>query len=103
MNSQEEEEGEKEKEKERGVGGEHSSHHRALARQTLTTSFQSRGPKFAVYLIISLFIHSLKTGSLCVALAVLELTLKTRLASNSEIHLIAGTKGVNHHPMTLFA
>ena len=98
MNSQEEEEGEKEKEKERGVGGEHSSHHRALARHTLTTSFQ-----FAVYLIISLFIQSLKTGSLCVALAVLELTLKTRLASNSEIHLIAGTKGVNHHPMTLFA
>jgi hypothetical protein len=29
----------------------------------------------------------LETGFLCVALAVLELTLKTRLASNSEIHM----------------
>jgi hypothetical protein len=28
-----------------------------------------------------------ETGFLCVALAVLELTLLTRLASNSEIHL----------------
>jgi hypothetical protein len=41
------------------------------------------------------------TGFLCVALAVLELTLLTRLASNSEIHLplplSAGIKGVHHH------
>jgi hypothetical protein len=29
----------------------------------------------------------LETGFLCIALAVLELTLKNRLASNSEIHL----------------
>ena len=28
-----------------------------------------------------------ETGFLCIALAILELTLKTRLASNSEIHL----------------
>ena len=28
-----------------------------------------------------------ETGILCIALAILELTLKTRLASNSEIHL----------------
>ena len=28
-----------------------------------------------------------ETGFLCIALAILELTLKTKLASNSEIHL----------------
>ena len=39
-----------------------------------------------------------ETGFLCVALAILELTLKTRLASNSEIHLpSAGIKGVHHY------
>ena len=39
-----------------------------------------------------------ETGFLCVALAILELTLKTRLASNSEIHLpSAGIKGVQHY------
>jgi len=42
-----------------------------------------------------------ETGFLCVALAVLELTLKTRLALYSEIclplPLSAGIKGVRHH------
>jgi hypothetical protein len=33
------------------------------------------------------FFFFFKTGFLCIALAVLELTLQTRLASNSEIHL----------------
>jgi hypothetical protein len=39
-----------------------------------------------IYLFIYLFWFS-ETGFLCVALAVLELTLQTRLASNSEIRL----------------
>jgi hypothetical protein len=41
-----------------------------------------------------------EAGSPCVALAVLELALLTRLALNSEIHLClssAETKGVSHH------
>ena len=40
-----------------------------------------------------------KTGFLCVALAVLELTLQTRLSSNSEIHLPLPSKcwGMHHH------
>ena len=47
------------------------------------------------------FFGVFKTGFLCVALAVLELTLKTRLALNSEIRQLlppsAGIKGVRHH------
>jgi hypothetical protein len=47
------------------------------------------------------FFLILETGFLCVAVAVLELTLKSRLASNSEICLplpsSAGIKGVYHH------
>jgi hypothetical protein len=39
-----------------------------------------------IYLFIYLF-WFFETGSLCIALAVLELTLQTRLASNSEIRL----------------
>ena len=42
-----------------------------------------------------------ETGILCIALAILELTLKTRLASNSEIHLpltpSSGIQGVHHY------
>ena len=37
-----------------------------------------------------------ETGFLCVALAVLELTLKTRLASNSDLPDSAEIKGVSH-------
>jgi hypothetical protein len=36
---------------------------------------------------LSFFFFFFETGFLCIALAVLELTLKTRLASNSEIRL----------------
>jgi hypothetical protein len=47
------------------------------------------------------FFWFFETGFLCVALAVLELTLWTRLASNSEIAYLclpsAGIKGVRHH------
>jgi hypothetical protein len=42
-----------------------------------------------------------ETRFLCVALAVLELIMETRLAFNSKIHLPLpleyGNKGVNHH------
>jgi hypothetical protein len=40
---------------------------------------------FFLDLFVCLFVF--ETGFLCVALAVLELTLETRLASNSEIRL----------------
>jgi hypothetical protein len=47
------------------------------------------------------FFFFFETGFLCVALAVLALTLYTRLTSNSEIRLplppSAGIKGVRHH------
>jgi hypothetical protein len=49
------------------------------------------------------FFWFFETGFLCAVLAVLELTLYTRLVSNSEIHLplppkpSAGIKGVCHH------
>jgi hypothetical protein len=39
------------------------------------------------FLFVCLFVCFFETGFLCVALAVLELTLSTRLASNSEIRL----------------
>ena len=38
-----------------------------------------------------------KTGSSCVALAALKLTLYNRLASKSDLPTSAGTKGVCHH------
>ena len=51
------------------------------------------------------FVLFFESGFLCVALAVLELTLKTRLASNSDIHLLclpsAGIKGVCHYLQAL--
>jgi hypothetical protein len=48
------------------------------------------------FLFLCLFVF--ETAFLCIALAVLELTLYTRLASNSEIRLpSAGIKGVHHH------
>jgi hypothetical protein len=55
-----------------------------------------------IYLFVCLFVFwFFETGFLCVALAVLELTLWTRLASNSEIAYLclpsAGIKGVRHH------
>ena len=65
-----------------------------------------------VYLPIHSFIHSInqliyldfffRTGFFCVALVVLELTLQTMLASNSQRSayfclLSDGTKGVHHH------
>jgi hypothetical protein len=44
-----------------------------------------------------------ETGFLCAILAVLELTLWTKLALNSEIYLLylpnAGIKGVHHHSL----
>jgi hypothetical protein len=40
-----------------------------------------------MYVFIYLFIWFFETVFLCIALDVLELTLYTRLASNSEIHL----------------
>ena len=41
--------------------------------------------------------QSIKTVFLCIALSVLELTLQTRLASNSEIHLLLPPECVHHH------
>jgi hypothetical protein len=43
------------------------------------------------------FFFFFETGFLCVVLAVLELTLQTRLASNSEIHLLLPPECVHHH------
>jgi hypothetical protein len=42
---------------------------------------------FSFLFFFFFFFGSFKTGFLCIALAVLELTLQTRLASNSEIRL----------------
>jgi hypothetical protein len=39
------------------------------------------------FLFLFLFLFFFETGFLCIALAVLDLTLQTRLALNSEIHL----------------
>jgi hypothetical protein len=49
-----------------------------------------------IYLFIYLFIWFLETEFLCVDLAVLELTLQTRLTSNVHLPLLpsAGIKGV---------
>jgi hypothetical protein len=51
--------------------------------------------------LVRLFFCFFETGFLCIILAVLELTLQTRLALDSEIHLPlplpAGIKGVCHH------
>jgi hypothetical protein len=41
-----------------------------------------------LFVCLFLFCFFSETGFLCIALAVLELTLKTRLASNSEICLL---------------
>jgi hypothetical protein len=46
---------------------------------------------FCVYLFVFVFVF--ETGFLCIALAVLGLTLSTRLPSNSEIHLPLPPKG----------
>jgi hypothetical protein len=52
--------------------------------------------------IFFFFFLCFETGFLWIALAVLELTLYTRLASNSEIRLSAGNiKGVHHHTQLL--
>jgi hypothetical protein len=52
---------------------------------------EGRGCHVCLPPCFTLFIYSVclffETGLLCIALAVLELTLKTRLASNSEIRL----------------
>jgi hypothetical protein len=45
------------------------------------------------FFVVVLFFCFFETGFLCVALAVLELTLYTRLASNSETHLPLPPKG----------
>jgi hypothetical protein len=49
--------------------------------------------------VVVLFLFVFKTGFLFVPLAVLKLTLSTRLASNSEIHLFLTPeiKGMCHH------
>jgi hypothetical protein len=52
----------------------------------LTTCLSHGVIKGKVFFVFCFF-WFLETGFLCVALAVLELTLETRLASNSEIHL----------------
>jgi hypothetical protein len=53
------------------------------------------------FLFVCLFVCLFETGFLCVALAILELTLYTRLVSNSVIHLTlhlcAGIQVVHHH------
>jgi hypothetical protein len=52
------------------------------------------------------FVFVFETRFLCIVLAILELTLYTRRASNSEICLTAGIKGMHHHcpalPQNLF-
>jgi hypothetical protein len=66
----------------------------------------SLGSFFTIALGIC-FVLFFETGFLYVALAVLELTLYTRLASNSEIHLLlppeCGIKGISYHARLLLA
>jgi hypothetical protein len=62
-----------------------------------------------MFIFVVVLFCFLETGFFCIALAVLELTLYSRVALNSEIHLplpclpSAGIKGVYHHcPAFLF-